>query len=184
MGTIDPLSKDIMNLEIGNIPPKSEFTVCISFMQEMRMSLNTFYKVQVPSTISPRYTSHAFEKLEKDKKANKEGSKVAQGNFTWSFKVELRTTRKVIFFDSPSHDLTLISQNEQGTETVLVMSQASLPNKDFSFLYTTEKFHLPSYVLGKTDTSSTVMLSFIPKFCTLDINDAYKASIANKSFET
>ena len=28
------------------------------------------------------------------------------------------------------------------------------------------------------------MLSFIPKFCTMDINDAYKASIANKSFET
>ena len=137
LGTIDPLSKDIMNLEIGNIPPKSEFTVSISFMQEMRMSLNTFYKVQVPSTISPRYTSHAFEQLEKDRKARLEGSKVAEPNFTWSFKVEVRTTRKLIFFDSPSHDLTLISQNQSATETVLVMSQASLPNRDFSFLYTT-----------------------------------------------
>ena len=181
LGSIDPMSKDVMNLEIGNIPPKSDFTVSISFMQEMKMSLNTFYKVQVPSTISPRYSAHAFERLEKDKK---EGSKVAKGDFTWNFKVELRTTRKLIFFDSPSHDLTLISQNDQATETILVMSQASLPNKDFTFLYTTEDFHLPSYVLGKTDVSSTVMLSFIPKFCTMDINDAYKASVANKSFET
>ena len=28
------------------------------------------------------------------------------------------------------------------------------------------------------------MLSFIPKFCTMEINGAYKASIANKPFET
>jgi uncharacterized protein with von Willebrand factor type A (vWA) domain len=28
------------------------------------------------------------------------------------------------------------------------------------------------------------MLSFIPKFCNLDVNDAYKASVVNKSYET
>ncbi len=64
------------------------------------------------------------------------------------------------------------------------MANAEAPNKDFTFVYTTEDFHLPSYVLGNTDVSSTVMLSFIPKFCNLDVNDAYKASIANKSYET
>ena len=63
LGTIDPQSKDILNLEIGNIPPNTEFTVTISFMQEMTMGLNTFYKVEIPSTISPRYASHAFERL-------------------------------------------------------------------------------------------------------------------------
>ena len=64
------------------------------------------------------------------------------------------------------------------------MGETSLPNKDFTFMYTTENFHLPSYVVGKTDVSSTVMLSFIPKFCSMDINDAYKASIENTPFET
>ena len=38
--------------------------------------------------------------------------------------------------------------------------------------------------MGKTDVSATVMLSSIPKFCTLDINDAYKAEIEQKSYET
>ena len=38
--------------------------------------------------------------------------------------------------------------------------------------------------MGKTDVSATVMLSFIPKFCTLDINDAYKAEIEHKSYGT
>ena len=43
---------------------------------------------------------------------------------------------------------------------------------------------MPSYVLGKTDCSTTVMLSLIPKFCTLDINDAYRASIENRHYDT
>ena len=51
------------------------------------------------------------------------------------------------------------------------------------FLYTTENFHLPSHVLSNTDASSTIMLSFIPKFCTMSISDAYKASIKDKSYE-
>ena len=77
-------------------------------MQEMTISLNTFYRVQIPSTISPRYASHAFEKLQKDKKnINKSG----KPDFTWTFKVELKTTRKVLFFDSPTHEINLLSQN-------------------------------------------------------------------------
>lgn len=28
------------------------------------------------------------------------------------------------------------------------------------------------------------MISFIPKFCTLSVDDAYKASVANKSYES
>ena len=76
----------------------------------------------------------------------------------------------------------MISQNEAGTETTLVLAEAEKPNKDFSFLYTTENFHLPSSVVGHTDTSASVMLSFIPRFCSLDIDDAYKAQITNKPF--
>lgn len=77
----------------------------------------------------------------------------------------------------------MLNQNEAGTETLMVMSQNCIPNKDFVFLYTTEEFHLPSYVLGRTDVSSTVMLSFIPKFCTLNVTDAYQAEVEHKSFE-
>ena len=36
-------------------------------------------------------------------------------NFDWTFKIELKTTRKVVFFDSPSHNITLLNQNEKGT---------------------------------------------------------------------
>ena len=64
------------------------------------------------------------------------------------------------------------------------MDQACVPNKDFCFSYTTEDFQLPSSVFGRTDAGSTAMLSFIPKFCTLNLDDAYKASVLGKGFET
>lgn len=114
-----------------------------------------------------------FEKFAKAHKGEKPNS--GKPDYTWSFKITVKSTHRVNFFDSPTHEITMINQNENGTETTLVMEQSQLPNKDFSFLYSMENFHMPSYVLGRTDMSATVMLSFIPKFCTLDINDAYKA---------
>ena len=64
------------------------------------------------------------------------------------------------------------------------MVKGCIPNKDFVFSYTTEDYQLPSYVLGRSDNSSTAMLSFIPKFCDLSLDDAYQASIEGTPFET
>ena len=62
------------------------------------------------------------------------------------------------------------------------MKKSCLPNKDFFFTYTTEDFERPSYVFGNTDASSTALVSFIPKFCPLNLDDAYQASTEGKSF--
>lgn len=43
------------------------------------------------------------------------GKSSGKPDFDWSFKVDLKTTRKVTFFDSPSHNITLLNQNEKGT---------------------------------------------------------------------
>ena len=64
------------------------------------------------------------------------------------------------------------------------MTQACVPNKDFTFYFATEDFHIPSSVFGKTDAGSTVMLSFVPKFCELSVDDAYKASVEGEAVET
>ena len=57
LAELDSESADIMNLEIGNVPPKSKFIITISFLQEMSIAQSIFYKLQIPSTISPRYTN-------------------------------------------------------------------------------------------------------------------------------
>lgn len=42
---------------------------------------------------------------------------------------------------------------------------------------------MPTFVVGNTDESTTVMVSFIPKFCQLNLGDAEKAAIQNKALE-
>lgn len=137
----------------------------------------------MPGTISPRYMNQIpNESIAKGWR--KAGQVSSEGSFTWNFKISLRTTRKVVFFDSNSHDIMLLSQNDTQTLSEFAMTEASVPNKDFVFTYTTEDFQLPSYVYGSTDVSSSAMLSFIPKFCSLNLDDAYKASVAGTAFET
>lgn len=70
-----------------------------------------------------------------------------------------------------------MSSDDSKTKMEFTLEKKCVPNKDFIFTFTTENFELPSSVLGRSDAGSTVMLSFIPKFCNLSINDAYKASL-------
>ena len=56
-GEIDSMSKDIMNMKIGNIPPNSEVTIDIELLQVMSVELNTFYKLKILSTLTPRYVN-------------------------------------------------------------------------------------------------------------------------------
>ena len=55
---IDPNSKDIMNMEIGNLGPGEEVKISISYLQELNVEQNTFYQLHIPSTISPRYMNN------------------------------------------------------------------------------------------------------------------------------
>lgn len=57
---------------------------------------------------------------------------------------------------------------------VFRLLKESIPNKDFFFVYSTEDFELPSYVVGENEESTTVMVSFIPKFSQLSPEEAYK----------
>ena len=179
-GEVDAQSKDILNLKVGNIEPKQSVKIQIIYLQELTLSYNTFYQLHVPGTITPRYMHNM--PAEVLKKGLRNPTAKAQGEFYWDFKISLRTTRKVVFFDSQSHDINMTSQNDSGTQTVLTMTDKCVPNKDFIFKYTTSDFELPSYVLGRTDISSTAMLSFIPKFCSLSLNDAYTASVQGTPF--
>ena len=52
------------------------------------------------------------------------------------------------------------------------------------FMYTTERFEEPSYSLGRTDLGTSVMVSFIPKFCELNLEDAKRAALGSTPIET
>lgn len=104
-----------MNLKVGNIGPKESVKIEISYLQELSLSCNTFYQLHLMGTISPRYMRYIPEEMIKAGLRN-EGAK-ASGRFYWNFTISLKTSRKAIFFDSNSHDIQLVSQNDPQTQT-------------------------------------------------------------------
>lgn len=52
------------------------------------------------------------------------GESSGKSDFEWSFKLDLKTTRKVLFYKSPSHKLSLLSQNATQTETILALESS------------------------------------------------------------
>ena len=175
-------SKGLFTFRIGNIPPGEEVIIELFYLQELSLSCNTFYQLKLVGKLSPRYLKYIPQEVVR----GGFGSKVARvkGDFFWNFRISLRTSRKTIFSDSHTHQLQLLSQNDSKTEQEFAMNNACLPNRDFVFSYTTEDHQFPSTVLGRTDAGSTAVLSFVPKFCELSIDDAYRASVGGKVIET
>jgi hypothetical protein len=45
-------------------------------------------------------------------------------DFSWDFKIDLRTSKKVVFFKSPSHNIIVRNQNADGTQILLEMEKS------------------------------------------------------------
>lgn len=191
LGNLDVNSKDILNLEIGNIPPRTKVTVTISFVQEMTLGMNLFYQLQVPSTISPRYMNSVPNPTSTEPPAPSTLSTVGtlinraiqKVDYTWTFQVTVKNSNGIVFYNSPSHKLVQTSFTEDGTESVFVLAKESIPNKDFVFVYTPDKFEEPTYVVGENEDSTTIMASFIPKFSEVKPEEGYKRFQADEPQE-
>lgn len=82
---------------------------------------------------------------------------------------------------SPSHSLKELYRDEQSTKLVLVMPESELPTGDFVFLHTVENFEKATLLRGKTDTSQSCLISFIPRFNEqLSLNDAEQMERENR----
>jgi hypothetical protein len=160
-GEIDAKSRDIMNLKIGNVPPKTTVKLTISFMQTLDVSLNVFWRLCVQAFIWPRYINDA---------TSVRPASCQPGHFSWTFKVELKSSKKIAYHHSPSHKLNELARSPN--ELTLVLPQSEVPSKDFIFTYTTEDFELPSLTCGRTDVSQSCLVSLIPRYSQLTLDDA------------
>lgn len=72
--------------------------------------------------------------------------------FRWDFNLKLQSDRKITFFDFYSHPIKVQFSNEAATTMFMTFQNGeNFLDKDFTFLYTTKQFELPSYVFGRTD---------------------------------
>ena len=100
-GELNADSKDILNLKVGNVPPKETVRIEIVYLQELTLSCNTFYQLHMVGTISPRYMNYI--PAEQIRAGLRNDAAKVKGDFYWNFTISLRTPRKVVFFKSNTH---------------------------------------------------------------------------------
>lgn len=123
-GEIDADSFDIMNLKVGNIPPKSIVTIEIEFIQELEVVMNTLYKLRIPSVISPRYINDKIQKEEPwyQSIAKYISPSQTELTYTWTFNLKLLSESPLVFNNSSTHDLLQTSVNPTQTEADFILS--------------------------------------------------------------
>lgn len=180
-GQISHESRDIMSVMIGNIAPKEEVKIQISYIEELGITLNTFYRFDLISKVYPRFINTISKQ---DMLATfRNNAQTVRGQFQWNFQLKIKTTRKIVAFKSTTHKLKIVGKNDAETSLELTMDNDTL-DRDFSLIYTTDHFQLPSFVSSNTDASTSVMVSFIPKFCPLSLDDAMNAAVNHQKYET
>jgi len=50
-----------------------------------------------------------------------------------------------------------------------------IPSKNFVLLFRNEEINMPNVMLGSNDTNTCALVTFVPDFTNLSIEDAYKA---------
>jgi len=150
------------------------------------ISLQTFHKFCLPSTITPRYASKTTfsEAASKGKNLNDliilsdypllhPDSNEA---FPWEIKVMLETSIETNFLASPSHKIKLDKVNDSLSLITLDPAENYKPNKDFVLLFSTKNTNKPNLTISKNLIGH---LSFIPKFNNLTTDNAYQEYIAS-----
>jgi hypothetical protein len=181
LGEVDAESKDILTLQLGNLGPGEEVVIELHYAEELCLCLNTFYQFNFVTTHTPRYVNSI--PLQDYLSAFRKTVKTIAGDFEWDFKLRVKASRKITAFKSTTHALVEEGKDDAGTDIKFTLAKGEAFTKAFSFIYTTEQFELPSYTLGRTDAGSSVMVSFIPKFCSLNLGDAELAAVKAEKFE-
>jgi hypothetical protein len=166
-GEYSPQNRDIMKMVVGNIAAKQEVKVILTYIHANSLVNNTFYQFRLASTMTPRYAR---------------GLQLPQLLFS-SFgnsNVTIRSSRNIIKVESNTHKLNKITNNNETSYTFA--EQNVLPDRDFSLYYTLDNHTKPVYSISHLDNNTTAAISFIPKYCPLSLDDAYKQHLKGKSF--
>lgn len=82
--------------------------------------------------------------------------------YKWSFKIDLRTTEKILKYDLVQHQYDIVEETSEENDhrVVLKLGQPEIPEKDIIFKFAHERFNDPQIISSKNAT----MISFIPAY--------------------
>lgn len=118
-----------MAIRIGNIDPGVEVKIEISYIEELKVTMNTFYAFSLQTKMFPR--THDFVNSHK----NQVVSRTEQ--FQWNFLLKVKSSRKIARYNVLSRNLKLNSYNGEGTELGFIFDDSLKKGRDICFIYTT-----------------------------------------------
>ena len=179
-------AQDIVKINIGNVPANKTIQIKFSFLQELNIYLNKFWKLLIPATLTPRYVS-----LQGDVKNNNQAEVDQYQNFNfpqskegydWTINIVLNSMTEISFIRSPSHEISIEELDKLHCQFKIQFKNKENPNKDFTLLFANKSINETRVTLAKNimndekeENPYCAMINFMPDFNHSSDEDAYKA---------
>lgn len=118
-----------MAIKIGNIDPGIEVKIEISYIEELKITMNTFYAFSLQAKIYPR--TFNFFNLHPNQEVS------IAGQFHWDFLLKVKSSKKIVKYNVLSQNLKLNSYNAGDTELSFVFDDSLKRGRNINFIYTT-----------------------------------------------
>ncbi len=153
---------DVMKIQIGNLLAKQEIEIKFSYLEQLEVAINKFWRFRIYSTLVPRYTP-----INSTQKAPSI-STTSENAYPWYVNVDIKSKNKITNIKAPSYKEAIITSESDYVKKVNFDSSVKVyPKKDYELYYETENQFTPQAVLEKhpkIDNSYVGLLEFFPTF--------------------
>ena len=164
---INPNLKDVMQLNIGNIPGDCEVNVKVSYLQQLDVYLNKFWKLHIPGVLTPRYRSEDLKQRADNFINNGKDYVSPFAKYPWDVKVSIKSSSEITFAESPTHALT-VDYDQMRMVCNLQFKDKEVPNKDFVLFYRNKLINQGFLALEHLESDKKfpfcAMVSLVPEF--------------------
>ena len=186
---------DIMKVQVGNIKPLTPIEITFSYLQQLEVVRNSFYRFAFHSTITPRYNPGKpirpylkGEKIRADLEYKPEESSdivllskypqlPPKKGYLWNIEATIECVSPITHLECTSHKTEIQdTDNPCKKKMFLLPLEEFVFDKDFVFFFSESDFNVPTYRLAKNETGYCAMIDFVPKFSDEPLSDAAKAA--------
>ena len=159
---LDQERPDVFTASIGNIPPGKEVMVRITYVTELSLAGDDLRFV-LPTTVSPRYAP-----AEDRVGVGQSPAEAVNPPKAWKvpygldLTVNLDMPSSIRSVESPSHPIAFEPDGQKGT--VKLGERTAALDRDFVLLVRLSEPHEPRGWVEQSETGSTAMVAFQPKF--------------------
>ena len=174
--------QDFMMIDLGNVPSNTPIKIKFSFIQELEVYLNKFWKLLIPATLTPRYTP----KISSKEDLNVNFPQINEG-YEWNIKIILNSSNEIDFLKSPSHEIIVENLDKIKSKYQINFKNQEIPNKDFTLLFGCQNISETRISLAEIkddDTPFCARISFLPDFNANSTTDEVFQNFQSNSAKT